>query len=543
MKRNYLELKKPFLKILLLFILSFTWSNVSWGQERPLYVPGEILVKFKSEALPSQINSIKSELGLGLIKKLKRTGVEHIKMVSNLPLDKVLSSLRTSGLIEYAEPNYLRYPDIIPNDFFFNQLWGLNNTGQTLGTPDADIDAPEAWNIVTGNPNFVVVVIDSGMDMSHPDLAANVWTNSGEVPANNLDDDGNGYVDDVHGWDFSGNDNNPSDNVSICSGHGTHVSGTIGAVGNNGAGISGINWNVKIMPLKVFRQYLYIYCAATDSDIIEAINYAADNGARVSNNSYGGGPFSQAFYDAIRASKALYIAAAGNDGLNNNTTPFYPASYNLPNIISVAATDHNDMLAYFSNYGNISVDLSAPGVDIFSTLPNNNYASYNGTSMATPHVVGTAAILWDQDPLATVNEIKWRLLRGVDPKGLPVLTTGRLNLNNSLNLPSPSITIDLTSIGSTTVPRGGSISYKVVVTNQTSAPKSVKLLVVARIPNGSEVTIAGPYNINMSGNQVITNNFTRVVPVGVSVGEYTLFGRAEVSNQSFDEDPLGYIIY
>ncbi|MBI4714904.1 MAG: S8 family serine peptidase, partial [Nitrospirae bacterium] len=336
---------------------------------------------------------------------------------------------------------------------------------------------------------------------SHPDLAANVWTNPGEIAGNGIDNDADGYVDDVHGWDFSGNDNDPSDTVSVCGGHGTHVSGTIGGSGNNGIGVAGINWTVKIMPLKVMKRLCVLFicsCSGTDADIIEAIGYAADFGVRVSNNSYGGGAASQAMSNAIRASRSLYVAAAGNDGRNINTNPSYPASYSLANIVSVAATDNNDARASFANYGNKAVDLAAPGVSILSTLPGNSYGSYDGTSMATPHVVGAAALLWAQEPAATVNEIKWRLLKGVDPKGLPVLTGGRLNVNNSLNLPVPRVAVSLTPVGSTTVPLGGTVGYTFQATNQTAANQTAKLSVVAQLPDGSEVILDGPVTFTLA---------------------------------------------
>lgn len=537
-----------FLTVLILLFGSAMRAGDVYATERPLYVPGEILVKFKADAANDMKLALKNLHRLELIRRLGRIDVEHLRILSDVSVEEIIKKLKDSGIVEYAEPNYYRYLNAVPNDPQYPNMWGLNNTGQTGGTPDADIDAAEAWDITTGDPNFVVADIDSGLDMTHPDIAANVWTNPDEIPGNSIDDDGNGYIDDIHGWDFSGNDNDPSDTVAVCGGHGTHTAGTIGAAGNNGIGVTGVNWNVKVMPLKVFKQVLIIFCSASDSDIIEAINYAADKGVRVSNNSYGGGSYNQALYDAIRASKSLYVAAAGNGGIdgigdNNDVTPEYPASYNLANIVSVAATDHNDALASFSNYGTTSVDLAAPGVNILSTTPNNTYSSYDGTSMATPHVVGVAALLWADDPNLTVNEVKWRLLKGVDPKGLPVLSGGRLNINNSLNLPLPLVTVDLSPVGSTNVPRGGTISYNILITNQSSTNQNVKVSIVAQMPDGSEVALNGPATINMTAGQVISKTFSRQVPVNAPVGEYTVFGKAEIANQSFDEDPVGYTIY
>lgn len=534
-------------RLLLLFLGLSVFAGIQFAEaqskDRLLYVPGEILVKFKADLTNDAKILLKNEYRLELLKRFNRIDVEHLRILSDLSVEEITNKLKASGIVEYAEPNYYRYLNAGPNDPRYPEMWGLNNTGQTGGTLDADIDAPEAWDIVTGDPNFVVADIDSGLDMAHPDLAANVWTNPDEIPGNGIDDDGNGYMDDVHGWDFSGGDNDPSDTVAVCGGHGTHTSGTIGAIGNNSIGVTGINWNVKIMPLKVFKQVLFIFCSASDSDIISAIEYAADKEVKVSNNSYGGGAYSQALYDAIKASKSLFIAAAGNEGNNNDTNPSYPASYDLNNIIAVAATDHNDALASFSNYGVTSVDIAAPGVNILSTTPNNTYSFYNGTSMATPHVVGAASLLWADDQSLTVNELKWRLLEGVDSKGLPVLSSGRLNINNSLNLPPPLVTVDLSPLGSTNVPRGGTVSYNILITNQSPETQNVKVSIVAQMPNGDEIILNGPTTISITAGQVVSRTFSRQVPINAQTGDYTLFGRSEITSQSFDEDPVVYVIY
>ena len=227
---------------------------------------------------------------------------------------------------------------------------------RTGGTPDADIDAPEAWEISTGSNSVVVAVIDTGVQYTHSDLSANIWNNTDEIPGNALDDDGNGYVDDVRGWNFVNNTSETMDDNS----HGTHVSGTIGAVGNNAIGVAGVNWQVKIMPLKAFDRGGY----GRTSDIITAIEYANANGASVISNSWGGAPEDQALNDTIAASPVVVVCAAGNFGADNDKNAFYPASYSSTNIISVAATEENDALAYFSNYGLNSVDLAAPGINI-----------------------------------------------------------------------------------------------------------------------------------------------------------------------------------
>jgi hypothetical protein len=272
----------------------------------------------------------------------------------------------------------------------------------------------------------------------------NIWTNPGEIAGDGIDNDSNGYIDDVRGWDFAYNDNDPSD----VDGHGTHVSGTIAGKGNNGVGVTGVAWDAKIMPLKFLDDTGSGYL----SDAILALNYATAKGVKLTNNSWGGGPYSQALYDAINTAGqqgALFIAAASNDyGNNNDINPVYPASYNLPNIISVASTTRTDALSGFSNYGPTSVDLGAPGSQIYSTLPGGNYGLLSGTSMASPHVTGGAALVWSQNPTWTAQQVKNQLLQTTD--AIPALSGktvsgGRLNINNALGNstpPTPSIAND-----------------------------------------------------------------------------------------------------
>ena len=244
-------------------------------------------------------------------------------------------------------------------------------------------------------------MIDTGVDYNHPDLAANIWTNPGEIAGDGIDNDGNGYVDDVHGYDFINNDGNPMDD----HGHGTHVAGTIGAVGNNGLGVAGINWNVQIMALK----FLDATGSGSTSDAIEALNYAVANGAHdLSTTVRAAIRTRRALYDALSDAATpamIFVAAAGNDGANNDQTPFYPAGYDLDNIVTVAATDRNDQLASFSNYGATTVDLAAPGVDILSTKPNSAYQTSSGTSMAAPHVAGVVALVRGLHPDWTYRQV------------------------------------------------------------------------------------------------------------------------------------------
>lgn len=336
------------------------------------------------------------------------------------------------------EPDRIITSSALPNDPSFSRLWGLNNSGQTGGVADADIDAAEAWNVTTGSRSVVVAVIDTGIDYRHPDLAANMWRNPREVAGDRIDNDGNGFVDDVYGWDFANNDADPLDD----DGHGTHVAGTIGAVGNNSVGVAGVNWQVSLMALK----FLGADGSGTTSAAIAALNYATmmrrSFGVNVvaTNNSWGGGGASTALTNAIVSggnAGILAVAAAGNESANNDTTPSYPANVESSAVISVAATDASNRLASFSNYGATTVDVAAPGSDIYSTTPNNTYASYSGTSMATPHVAGLVALMAAANPQATASQIRAAILSTAVPvAGLAgkVATGGLINAAAAVNL-------------------------------------------------------------------------------------------------------------
>ena len=401
-------------------------STILWQGEQRAVNPGHWIVAMDGlPATPSLQLTVGAQVlqqhasgpALKALGSLGGRGSLLIETAPNVSYAEVKTSLSGLPGFRYVEPDFIISLDATtPNDPSFPSLYGLNNTGQTGGTLDADIDAPEAWDLTIGSRSIVVGVIDTGVDYTHPDLAANIWTNPGEIAGDGIDNDGNGYVDDVHGYDFVNNDGDPMDD----NGHGTHVSGTIGAVGNNAVGVAGVNWQVQIMGLK----FLDSNGSGPTSAAVSALNYATmmrNNygvNIRLTNNSWGGGAFSQALSDAITASGnagMLFVAAAGNSASNNDATPSYPASYNLPNIIAVAATDQNDALASFSNYGATSVDLAAPGVSILSTYPNNTYSSMSGTSMATPHVSGAAALAWSYAPGATYQQIRDALFDGVDP--------------------------------------------------------------------------------------------------------------------------------
>jgi subtilisin family serine protease len=416
---------------LILTLLLCVSATGAWADpiDHP-YVPGEFIIKFTPGTSDNVKTLILTDLdaedirGFGRIKAaLKRSG--------SLTVEEAIARYQDHPNVEFIEPNYVLTANETPNDTRYPELWGMNNTGQTGGTAGADISAEMAWDVFTGNPNIVVGVIDTGVDYNHLDLVDNMWTNPGEIPANGVDDDGNGYVDDIHGWDFYNDDNDPMDD----NGHGTHCSGTIGGTGNNATGVAGVNWQVRIMALK----FLSGSGSGSTADAVAAVEYATDMAlrypgeVRLTSNSWGGGGFSQALYDAIadaQSAEMLFVAAAGNSSSNNDVSPHYPSNYDLDNIISVAATNHNDDLAGFSSYGVTTVDLAAPGVDILSTVPGNSYSLASGTSMATPHVAGVAALTFGRFPAVSALDAKSLILSGADPldnlAGV-VLTGARLN--------------------------------------------------------------------------------------------------------------------
>ncbi len=355
--------------------------------------------------------------------------------ISGMSTKDAIKLLKTHQAIEYVEPDYRVSIASLPNDPRFDELWGLNNEGQTGGTVDADIDAPEAWEISTGSRDVVVGVIDTGVDYTHNDLASNVWVNTAEIAGDGIDNDGNGYIDDIHGINAITNSGDPMDD----EGHGSHVSGTIGASGNNATGIVGVNQEVSIVGCK----FLDAQGSGSSSDAIKCIDYMVglkNSGVnlRVLNNSWGGGGYSQALADAIASSEAaelLFVAAAGNDTIDNDVNPHYPSNYENASVLSVASTDQTDGISWFSHWGLTSVDMGAPGSAILSTTPGNSYASYSGTSMATPHVAGAAALVLSINPDLTTQELKELLMNSGDAntalQGKTVAGT-RLNVHQAL---------------------------------------------------------------------------------------------------------------
>ena len=381
------------------------------------YVPDRLLVRFRAPIGAPARTIIHADVGATVVKTY--TTIDNLQLVGLAPgsdVGQAIEQYRSRPDVLYAEPDWIVHAiDTIPDDPDFADLWGLHNTGQSGGTADADIDAPAAWDLGTGSSDVIVVVIDSGVDYNHEDLAGNMFQNTPDCNTNGVDDDGNGFVDDCHGIDTVNNDSDPIDDND----HGTHVSGTIGAVGNNSVDVTGVNWNVSIMACK----FLDSDGSGPTSGAIDCFGYidtmydAGHTNIVASNNSWGGGGFSQALADAIDSNRErgiLAIAAAGNDGTDNDLFPSYPSNYFLPNIIAVAATDRNDGIASFSQFGSTSIHIGAPWVAILSTTRNDTYQSFQGTSMATPHVAGVAALMRAQNPSWDWLDIKNRLLAGGD---------------------------------------------------------------------------------------------------------------------------------
>jgi subtilisin family serine protease len=499
------------------------------------------------------------------------------------------SMLNAAGLaaVVGAEPDYIVHTAIIPNDTCFGSLYGLNNTGQAGGRIDADIDAPEAWDVTTGSTKIVVAVIDTGVDYRHPDLYLNIWINQGEIPTslglqdadgdtlitfrdlnhslnaglvanvngntyidagdllvslvweNGVDNDGNGRIDDLIGWDFVNNDNDPFDD----NGHGTHVSGTIGAMGNNGVGVAGVNWQVQIAALK----FLSASGSGATSGAVSAINYAVGENIRISNNSWSGGGFSTSLFNAIQNSQSIghvFVAAAGNANNNNDFAPSYPASFNLANIISVAATDRNDNRASFSNYGASTVDLGAPGVSILSTTPNGSYSTFNGTSMAAPHVAGVAALVLSQNPTLTYSEVISQILNNVDPltslNGITA-TGGRLNAFQALgdgtpppDSSGPHITAAVPNASGANPVSSVRVTFNEAINPDSFLPEDVSLTG----PGGGSIAITGVTPVGTGNTQ-----FDVTFATQSAVGTYTVVigpDIADTAGNPMNQDQDGF---
>lgn len=384
---------------------------------------------------PANIAALHAATGAKILQKFENLdNLQVVELPRGLSVRAAIDRYQRSGLFEFVEPDYRVSSSTTPNDPRFQNgtLWALNNTGQSGGTDDADIDAPEAWSTLHSAESVIVAVVDSGIRYTHEDLAGNLWTNPGEIAGNGKDDDGNRIVDDVHGMNAIDDSGDPLDD----NGHGTHVAGTIGGIGDNGKGVVGVAWTVQIMALKFMDSGGSGYV----SDAIQCIDYARAHGANVINASWGGPDFSlslQSAIDKLRQDGIIFVAAAGNDSTDNDNQPTYPACFDLDNIITVAASTRTDALADYSNYGANSVDLAAPGSSIYScwNQGDSSYAYSSGTSMATPHVTGAMALLKARFPDLSYRELIARLLDHVDPVSSfagKCVTGGRLNLEKAL---------------------------------------------------------------------------------------------------------------
>jgi subtilisin family serine protease len=431
---------------------SFSEKETAFTKAGVPFVKGEMLVKARSQAaLERFVAQESSEYGFlmereAIAKSSDSQGSWYkIKVAADADMNAAAAAARESAGILVVEPNYIYSINI-----------GGRNPGTNPGSqgpdfepvpalptePEADpdlqklyglqrVNAAKAWETTAGSKDVIVANIDTGADYNHKDLINNVWRNSAEIPGDGIDNDNNGLVDDVVGWDFRDKDARPFDDNQ----HGSHTFGSIAATGGNGVGISGVAQRASVMVLRFLGG---AQGSGTSEDAIKCIDYATENGAQIMSNSWGGGAYSQALFDSIKKANdkgILFIAAAGNSGENNDSSDSYPANYNLPNVLSVAATDSSDTLASFSNFGVKKVHLAAPGVNILSTVPGNRYASFSGTSMATPHVAGAAALLKSAFPQMKAVELKKVLMESVDEVASlngKVTTGGRLNVAKAL---------------------------------------------------------------------------------------------------------------
>jgi subtilisin family serine protease len=402
--------------------------------EQPFEPPRRIIIKPKKDMRERSFVEFEARKGAKTKKRYPAFGdLRVIEVPEGTTAAKLVEEFKQSGLVEYAEIEHKVYSLATPNDLSFGTQWGLHNTGQSGGTADADIDAPEAWDIRTSATNIIVAIVDSGANLAHEDLASNLWVNSGEIAGNGLDDDSNGFVDDVHGINAIVPNGNPADDA----GHGTHVAGIIGARGNNSKGGAGVAWQVRLMPLK----FIGSDGSGDLFDAIECLDYAIEEGAHIVNASWGSSFYSQALHDAIaalRTSGILFVTAAGNDGHNTDQSFVYPAGYKLDNIVTVGASTRTNTLAYFSSYGYLAVDLAAPGADICSTYgpDTDEYANLSGTSMAAPHVAGAFALMKAHAPSETYLGLINRMLATVETGPSyreRVRSGGVLNLKKALD--------------------------------------------------------------------------------------------------------------
>jgi subtilisin family serine protease len=522
-----------------------------------------VLVAFKKEVTESTARVVRGRVGARLLRRheLKagmrqsEVGIEQLSIA--IPVSKALELLQSDPAVAFVEPNYILNHQETSDDSYYTSgsLWGMYGNdapvcGPTNTTNGFGSDAEEAWNLgYTGSSNVLVGIIDEGAQVTHPDLAANMWLNPHD-PVDGIDNDGNGYIDDVNGYDFYNRDNSVFD-ASDGDAHGTHVAGTIGGTGGNGFGVAGVAWNVKMISAKFLGPQ-----GGYTSDAIAALDYLRDlkvrHGLRIvaSSNSWGGGGYSSSLHTAIlRAAKEgiLFIAAAGNSSSNNDTTASYPSNYSTLQgtsiespatyeaVIAVAAISSTGALASFSSYGATSVDLGAPGVGIWSSVPTDSYASYSGTSMATPHVSGAVALYASAFPTASADEVRRAILAAVKPTSSLVgktVTGGRLSLEGMFQYPPPTpapiVDVAVTSLSApSTVKPGRSTTVSIAVANQGSQTSTFTVSL------GATGGVVG-------STRVVTLDPGRSQTVGISWispsvrGTYTLTGQASVISGESD---------
>ena len=469
------------------------------------YAPGHEPVTASSQSSYSVLETIHTQA----MQEMDFGMMQRVELPENTDVVAAARHYSSQPGVLYAEPNWKITNNVISNDTYYTNgsLWGMesddspNNIGPAGTTTLYGTQAEEAWNAgYTGDSNIIVGIIDEGIDINHPDLASNIWVNPYEIAGNNLDDDGNGYVDDINGWDFYYDDNTVYDSGE--DSHGTHVAGTIGGVGGNGVGVAGVNWDVTMISTKFLGPG-----GGYTSDAVRAVDYLTDLKTRhglnivASNNSWGGGGYSQALHDAIlRHAKAdiLFVAAAGNSASNNDSTGNYPSNYttlsgtgnesaaSYEGVIAVASITSAGAMSSFSSYGATTVDIGAPGSSIISTVPNNSYASYSGTSMATPHVTGAVALYASKYPTASAEQIRNALLSTAAPTTSltgKTVTGGRLDVSAALNYsttPTPSLSISDRSV---TEGNSGTVTASYTVT--LSAPSTTPVTVNYATANGT----------------------------------------------------------
>ncbi|MBT6852377.1 MAG: tandem-95 repeat protein, partial [Opitutae bacterium] len=464
------------------------------------HAPNQLIVSFKTgktsfENVGKLGGGFSIERPLGMARKpgnagkaLSSLSLVLVKVDQNASLRDLANRLSKDPAVDYVEPNYILRHTETPNDPNWKDQWALPK-----------IEATKAWQITKGAATVVVAVIDTGIDYNHPDLQGNIWKNPGEIANNGKDDDGNGFIDDVYGWDFCNKDNDPMDGNR----HGTHVAGTIAAATNNGKQVAGVAWQAKLVGVK----FLSDRGSGSTADAIDSIAYCAAMNFPISNNSWGGGGYSKALKEVIGKAGDkghLFCAAAGNSGTNNDQRPHYPSNYDCPSIISVAASDSSDKLAYFSCYGKTTVDLAAPGVNILNLVPNGGTARLSGTSMATPHVAGAAALVLSQNPSAGHQELKKILIDTVDPIDAfagKMVAGGRLNLFKAVEVSGSTWLSVSPKQGTVEAGKSVNLGFAVDATKLTAGTK--KAIVAYKTNDPLAQTIEVSVNLTVTGTPKI----------------------------------------